>query len=97
MHARVIYGAFQLDKVDEAIKITRDFILPTVKKQKGFKKYLALTDRATGKSMNIVLWNTEADMTASDSSEAYRVQAAKVMPLFAGPTTREHYEVVVRG
>lgn len=97
MHARVTIGAFQQDKVDEAIKITRDFILPAVKKQRGFKKYLALTDRTTGKSMNIVLWNSEADMTASDNSEAYREQVAKVVPFFAGPPTREHYEVVVQG
>jgi quinol monooxygenase YgiN len=97
MHARVIIGSFQQDKVDEAIKITRDFILPAVKQQKGFKKYLALTDYATGKSMNIVLWNSEADMMASDNSEVYREQVAKVVPFFAGSLIREHYEVVVQG
>jgi hypothetical protein len=97
MHARVTMGTFQLDKLDEAIKITWESTLPVVKKQKGFKKYLALTDRATGKSMNIVLGNTEADMTASENSEAFRAQAAKIIPLIAGLLTREHYEVVVQG
>ena len=97
MYARVIMGAFQPDKVDEGIKITRDFILPAVKKQKGFKKYLALMDRATGKSLNVVLWKTEADMAACDICETYRAQVAKVMPFFARLPTREHYEVVVQG
>ena len=75
----------------------RDSILPAAKKQKGFKGLYHLGDRNTGKGMVIVLWNTEADMTAGESSGFYREQVAKVAPLLAGAPTMEHYEVSVRG
>jgi heme-degrading monooxygenase HmoA len=85
------------DKVDETIKVMRDSILPAAKKQKGFKGLFYLTNHNTHKGMVIVLWNTEADMTAGESSGFYREQVAKEMPLLAGPPTMEHYEVSVQG
>jgi len=97
MHARVTISTAQPGKVDENIKVMRDSILPAVKKQKGFKGLFFLTDRATGKGIVIGLWNTEADMTAGESSGFYREQVAKVVPLIAGAPTTEHYEVSVRG
>ena len=97
MHARVTFATAQPGKTDEAIKVMRDSILPAAKKQKGFKRLLFLTDRNTGKGMSIVLWNTEADMTAAESSGFYREQVAKEAPLMAGAPTMEHYEVSVQG
>jgi heme-degrading monooxygenase HmoA len=46
--------------------------------------------------MVIVLWNTESDMTAGESSGFYQEQVAKEMPLLSGPPTMEHYEVSVK-
>jgi heme-degrading monooxygenase HmoA len=97
MHARVTFATAQLAKVDEATKIMRDSILPAAKKQKGFKGLLYLIDRKIGKGMVIVLWNTENDMTAGESSGFYQEQLAKEMPLLSGPPTMEHYEVSVKG
>ena len=54
-------------------------------------------DRKTGKGMAIVMWDTEADMIAGESSGFYREQVAKVMVLLAGAPTMEHYEVTVQG
>jgi heme-degrading monooxygenase HmoA len=96
MHARVTIVTVQPGKLDEAIKVSRDSIMPAAKKQKGFKEYLLLTDRNTGKGMTITLWNTEADMSAGEGSGFYREQVAKAAPFFAGPPTLEHYEVSVR-
>jgi heme-degrading monooxygenase HmoA len=97
MYARVTIATGQPDKVDETIKIMRNSILPAAKKQKGFKGLFHLTNRNTSKGMVIVLWNTEADMTAGESSGYYREQVAKLVPLLAGPPTMEHYEVSVKG
>jgi heme-degrading monooxygenase HmoA len=47
--------------------------------------------------MVIVMWNTEADMMAGESSTYYKEQVAKVAPLLVGSTTMEHYEVSVKG
>jgi heme-degrading monooxygenase HmoA len=97
MYARVTIATFQPGKVDEGIKILRDSAIPAAKKQKGFKKYLALGDTATGKGMTIVLWNTEADMKAGESSDYYKGQLARVGSLMTGPPTTERYEVMVQG
>ena len=97
MYARVTFATAQPAKVDETIKVMRDSILPAAKKQKGFKGLFYLTNRNIGKGMVIVLWNTEADMTAGESSGFYKDQVAKVAPHLAGPPTTEHYEVGVKG
>jgi heme-degrading monooxygenase HmoA len=97
MYARVTFATAEAAKTDEIIKIVRGSILPAAKKQKGFKGLFHLTNRNTGKGMVIVLWNTEADMTAGESSGFYREQVAKVAPLLSGPPTMEHYEVAVKG
>lgn len=97
MYARVTFATAQPGKVDDTIKVMRDSILPAAKKQKGFKGLFYLTDRKAGKGMVVVLWKTEADMTAGEASGFYREQVAKEMPLLAGAPTMEHYEVSVEG
>jgi heme-degrading monooxygenase HmoA len=96
MHARVTIATAQPGKIDEAIKMVRDSVLPAAKKQKGFKRFFFLTDRAAGKGMTVTLWNTEADMTAGESGY-YRESIAKLGSLMAGSPTMEHYEVEVQG
>jgi heme-degrading monooxygenase HmoA len=97
MHARVTFATAQPGKINDTIKVMRDSILPAAKKQKGFKSLFFLTNRNTDKGIVIVMWNTEADMTAGESSGYYRDQVAKEAPVLAGPTTMEHYEVSVKG
>jgi heme-degrading monooxygenase HmoA len=97
MNARVTFATAEPAKIDEVIKVVRDSILPAAKKQKGFKGLYHLGNRSTGKGVVIVLWNTEADMVASESSGFYKEQVAKVMPLLSGQPTMEHYEVNVKG
>ncbi len=97
MYARVTFATAQPGKVDELTKVMRDSVLPALKKQKGFKNMFVLVNRSTSKGMVIGLWNTEADMTAGESSGFYREQVAKVVPLIAGSPTMEHYEVSVKG
>jgi heme-degrading monooxygenase HmoA len=96
MQARVTTVTVQPRKLDEAISVARDSIMPAAKKQKGFKQYLLLVDRNAGKGITITLWNTEADMTASEGGGFYREQLAKAAPLFAGSPGLDHYEVSVR-
>jgi heme-degrading monooxygenase HmoA len=55
-----------------------------------------LTDRKTGKGLTIALWETEADMTAGETSGYYQQQVAKFKDLFSAPPVREAYEVTVQ-
>ena len=95
MHARVVTSQSQSGRQDEALAIVRDSIIPAAKQQKGFKSYLGLTNRETGKNITITLWETEDDMIAGETGGYYQEQIAKVAPLLAGPPTTEHYEVSV--
>lgn len=97
MYARVTFATADPVKVDQTIKIMKDSIFPVVKKQKGFKGLIYLTNRKTGKGMVIGLWNTEDDLAAVESRGVYQEQVAKVMPLLSGPPTMEHYEVSLKG
>ena len=97
MYARVTFATTQPGKTDEITKVVRDSILPAAKKQKGFKGLLSLTDRGTGKGIVIVMWDSEANMTAGETSGFYREQVAKAVPFLAETPTMEHYEVGVHG
>ncbi len=68
-------------------------MVPAAEKQKGFRGGYLLTDRATGKGISISLWETEADMKASETSGYLQEQIAKFGGLFAGPPIREAFEV----
>jgi heme-degrading monooxygenase HmoA len=95
MHARVTIGQMLLAKLDEAITIYRDSVVPAAKQQKGFKGLYVLTDRKTGKGLTIALWETEADMMAGENSGYYQQQVAKFKGLLSAPPVREAYEVTV--
>ncbi len=96
MHARLVTVQIQPGKIDEAISIYRDSVMPAVKQQKGFKGAFLLTDRNTGKGVSATLWETEADLKAGEASGFYQEQIAKFGGVFAAPPAREHYEVSVQ-
>lgn len=96
MYARVTTAYVQPGKGDELTQYTRDTIVPIAQQQKGFKVFLGLIDRSSNKGFSITLWETEADMLASEASGGYyQEQLAKVAPLFASAPVREAYEVGV--
>lgn len=95
MNARATIVQILPDKVDEAVDLYRDSVVPAARQQKGFKGVYLLTDRNTGKGISITLWETEADMTAGENSGYYQQQLAKFKDVFGAPPVRESYEVSV--
>ena len=67
-----------------------------MKGQKGFKGQLLLTQRDTGKAISINLWETEADLTAFETSPLYKELLGKLAAVLAGPPAGERYEVSVQ-
>jgi heme-degrading monooxygenase HmoA len=98
MHARMTTIQLQPGMADRMSAIFEDSVLPVAKEQRGFKGGLLLTDRNTGKAVAISLWETEADVAASESSGYYQAQMAKLagVGFFAGPPVRETYQVSVQ-
>ena len=83
--------------MDEAIGIMKEQVAPTIQQQNGFKGYLMLVDRSTGKSVNITLWEDETDREVTGSQSAYYREAiGKVVPLLTDSPLVEDLELVVQ-
>jgi heme-degrading monooxygenase HmoA len=67
MHARVTLTHGSVAEIDTSIGRVRD-VLPTLQKQHGFKGMYVLVDRQAGKGITFSLWETEADMKASEEA-----------------------------
>jgi hypothetical protein len=96
MYARLTTTQFSPYRLDEAISIVRDHALPAAQQQTGFKGYLMLVDRSTGKGITITLWEEEADreITGANSSY-YRDAIGKVVPLLVDAPSVEDLEIVI--
>ncbi len=94
MHARVVTSEIQQGRIDEYISIYRDIVSGV--SQKGFRGALLLTDRSADRSISVTLWETEADMLATETSGWWQEQADKFDPVTEGEHFKEHYEVSVQ-
>ena len=71
-------------KVDAGIVEIRNHVLPVLKAQKGYRATIASVDRQTGRLAASTIWDTKADLDASESKLAGpRAEAAKAAG--AGP------------
>ena len=95
MHARVTSGQVQRGKMQEAIDLVNNEIVPAAKAQKGFQGLYVMTEAASGKLLAITVWETEEDMLAVEVSGYYQENIAKLGSVVAGPTTTDHYELTV--
>ena len=93
MYARLVTGSIPPDKLEDAIQLWRDSVLPSVRQQKGFKGVRLLVDRKNGKVASLGLWETEADFQAT--VEWNQGQVARFSGLFTAPSDVGGYEVVV--
>jgi len=81
------------DKIEDSIKFVRDQVLPNVRSQKGFRALLMGVDRQTGHCLVSSVWETAADLEASEAAvREQRAQAGKVAG--AGDVRVERYEVM---
>jgi heme-degrading monooxygenase HmoA len=94
MFTRVVSVQAQLDKLDEGIAICRS-LEPLWQQQRGFRHADLLVDRSTGKIMTISLWETRADLEATEASGWYQEQVAKFARIWVSPPVREIFEVPV--
>jgi heme-degrading monooxygenase HmoA len=93
MYARAVNMQFQPGKIDEANRIVNESVIPVLREQKGFRGQLFLIQHETSKAISINLWETEADLTAFETSPLYRELMGKIAGVLAGPPVGERYEV----
>lgn len=95
MHVRAVTVQIQTGKMQEAIDVYNDPVVPAAKAQKGFQGAYFMTDATSGKALSITVWESEADMIAGETSGYYQEVIGKFANIFAGPPIREHYELSV--
>ena len=73
------------EKLDAAVVQIRNHVLPILKAQKGYRATIVSVDRQTGRLAASTVWDTKADLDASESKIAGpRAEAAKIAG--AGPS-----------
>ena len=97
MFARVTVVQIKLDRFDESVKLYEESVVPAAKAQKGYRGAYLLSDRKTGKSLSISVWDSEEDAIANEQTGYYQEQVGKFKDLFAAPPVQEGYEIVVQG
>jgi heme-degrading monooxygenase HmoA len=55
------------EKIDNAIKFMEKQVVPVIKAQKGYRAALMNVDRVTGRCIVSTIWDTKADLEASES------------------------------
>ena len=93
MYASIRVIQVQPRKIDEAMRIRRDSVVPLARQQTGYRGALAFVDRGANRITTVMLWETESDMEAFATSDLYQEQLRKVGPLLVGPPEREVCEV----
>jgi quinol monooxygenase YgiN len=93
MYARCITAHVHPDRVDDAIAVYQDSIIPAARQQPGFVSAMLLTDRSMGRATSVTVWQDEAARTAADTSGFLREQIGKLAPMFLAAPTRELLDV----
>jgi heme-degrading monooxygenase HmoA len=66
MHARMSTLEGPPDEIDEGLREVKEHVLPLLHQQDGFKGFIALGDRQSGKLIGITFWESEQAMQASE-------------------------------
>ena len=96
MYARVVNVQLKQGMLDEAKGIINESVVPVFKEQRGFKSQFLLTQQDTNKAISINLWETEADLTAFETSPLYPEVLGKLADVLAGPPAGDAYEFSVQ-
>jgi heme-degrading monooxygenase HmoA len=94
MYARVSTIEGSPDKVDDVTRQTQEQTLPQLRQMEGFRGFVALGDRQSGKMIGVSFWESEEALRASDeAASSVRSGAAEAADgIVAGV---EEYEVFV--
>ena len=93
MYARVISGQIFSKNEHVVADLYRDYVVPAASEQPGFKGIIQMMDPATGKTLSVSLWESEAAMRASEETDYYKKQLATLEDFDAAQPHPAHYKV----
>ena len=93
MYARVTTAYIKPEKVDEAVRVWQESVMPAAANQPGFRRGHLMVDRETGLGMSIGLWESENHANATgEGSDYLQKQLEKFAHMFSAPPVVEHFE-----
>ena len=95
MHARVGTLHPRPGAFDHVLQLVRDTVNPAAQKEPGFGGMLVMNNRQAGKVIGVTLWESEADMVASERGEYLQEQISRVIAHLKRPPEFEDYEVEI--
>jgi heme-degrading monooxygenase HmoA len=79
---RGVSGSGDPDKLDAGVNFARTKALPVLKALKGYRAFIVSIDRQTGRVLTSSVWDTKADLDASESKIApIRAEFARVVDI----------------
>ncbi len=95
MYARLTTVKGDASKIDDAVALINEKVIPTLKDQKGFTAVNFLADRSSGKLIGVAFWEDEAALEGS--AEAVGPMRNAVADLVGGEVVSvESYELVAQ-
>ncbi len=94
MYARLTTIEGAPDKMDEATRHVQEQTLPQLQKMDGFKGFVALGDRNSGRLLGVTFWEDEEALQATEQ-EASGVRSGAAEAVGGTVASVEQYEVVV--
>jgi heme-degrading monooxygenase HmoA len=95
MHARMLKMQVKPERIDEAARIFAEDVIHGCRGQTGYRGAYFLVDRKLGECVPVTLWETEADMVATEENRFFQTQLMKFLGLFHHALVRDSYEVSV--
>jgi len=94
MHVRLTTIEGSPDRMDDAKRHTQEQTLPQLQKMEGFKGFVALGDRHSGKLIGVSFWESEEALRATDQAVS-SVRSGAAEAASGTVASVEHYEVFV--
>jgi hypothetical protein len=95
MHVRISTIEGDPGKIEEAVLVINEQVIPTLKGLKGFTAANFMVDRSTGRLVGVTFWNDESALEGS--SEAVKPIRSAVADAVDGKVTSvESYELVAQ-
>ena len=95
MYARLVTTYVKKGKMDEALKLFEDSVIPEGKAQEGYLGIYLLTNKQTGKIVSITLWDTKEDARANEESGYFQRQVEKFNDVVTETPVKEGYDVSI--
>jgi hypothetical protein len=94
MYARLTTLEAPPDRMEDATRVVQEQVLPQLQQMDGFKGFVALRDRGSGKVRGLALWESEEALRATDEAAA-RIRGGVQESTGGTIASVENYEVFI--